>query len=311
MSAGSGQMGGPMLTVGSVALDSVRTPFGEVEEELGGAASYASVSASFFTSARMVAVIGEDFPGRHVSRFASRGIDLAGLERAPGKTFRWRGYYEYDLNQAHTLETALNVFETFRPTLPEDYRHSPYVFLANIDPALQLSVLDQVRRPKLVACDTMNYWIEHAHEAVLKVLARCDIALVNEAEARELVGRPNLLACAREIMNLGPGVVIVKKGEHGAMMLSQGGYFVAPGYPLEEVKDPTGAGDTFAGGLMGYLARCGETDDAAVRKAMVCGTVMASFAVEDFSLDRLLRLTQEEIADRYHEILAMTRVEAF
>jgi sugar/nucleoside kinase (ribokinase family) len=282
-----------------------------VEEELGGAASYASVSASFFTKARVVAVIGEDFPERYVARFASRGIDLTGLKRVPGETFRWWGYYEYDLNQAHTIKTELNVFEGFRPALPDSYRQSPYVFLANIDPALQLSVLDQVRRPRLVACDTMNYWIENARDKVVEVLARCDIALMNEAEARELVGIPNLLACARQVQNMGPGVVIIKKGEHGSMMLSQEGYFVAPGYPLEEVKDPTGAGDTFAGGLMGYLARCGETDDAAVRRAIVCGTVMASFAVEDFSLDRLFRLTQEEIAERYHDILAITRVGAF
>jgi len=309
MMAQSGPTGGPLLTIGSVALDSVRTPFGEVEEELGGAASYASFSASFFTPACMVAVIGEDFPDRHVARLAARGIDLAGLQRAPGKTFRWWGYYEYDLNQAHTVKTELNVFEGFRPKLPESYRHSPYVFLANIDPELQLSVLDQVRRPKLVACDTMNYWIENAHEKLLEVLARVDVALMNEAEARELVGRPNLITCAREILNHGPGVVIIKKGEHGSMMLTQDTYFVAPGYPLEEVKDPTGAGDTFAGGLMGYLARCGESDDTTLRRAVICGTVMASFAVEDFSLDRLLRLTWQEIAERYHEILAMTRCE--
>jgi len=310
MALQSGQMGGPVLTVGSVALDSVRTPFGEVEEELGGAACYASVSASFFTPAQMVAVIGEDFPEEHVARLGSRGIDLAGLQRTPGKTFRWRGYYEYDLNQAHTLKTELNVFEGFRPALPESYRHSPYVFLANIDPLLQLSVLDQVRRPKLVACDTMNYWIENARENLMGVLARCDIALMNEAEARELVGVPNLISCARQVLNYGPGAVIIKKGEHGSMMLTPESYFSAPGYPLEEVKDPTGAGDTFAGGLMGYLARCGETDDSALRRAIVCGTVMASFAVEDFSLDRLFRLTQEEIAERYHDIVAMTRVEA-
>ena len=310
MALGSGQMGGPLLTVGSVALDSVRTPFGEVVEELGGAACYASVSASFFTAPRVVAVIGEDFPERHVARVAARGVDLAGLQRVAGKTFRWLGYYEYDLNQAHTVRTELNVFEGFRPTLPESYHTSPYVFLANIDPVLQLSVLDQVRRPKLVACDTMNYWIESARDKVLEVLARCDIALMNEAEARELVGMPNLISCARQILDYGPGVVIIKKGEHGSMMLTQDSYFTAPGYPLEEVKDPTGAGDTFAGGLMGYLARCGETDDSAVRRAIICGTVMASFAVEDFSLDRLFRLTHEEIADRYHDIVAMTRVEA-
>jgi sugar/nucleoside kinase (ribokinase family) len=303
----SGATGGPVLTVGSVALDSVRTPFGEIEEALGGAASYASVAASFFCPARMVAVVGEDFPEEHVAKFAGRGIDLGGLRRAPGETFRWRGYYDYALNQAHTVVTELNVFEGFRPELPESYRQSPYVFLANIDPALQLSVLDQVRRPKLVACDTMNYWIEHSPEKVLEVLARCDIALLNEAEARELCGVPNLLAAARQVLSYGPGVVIIKKGEHGSLMLSQDSYFAAPGYPLEEVRDPTGAGDSFAGGLMGHLARYGERDDGALRRAIICGTVMASFAVEDFSLDRLLRLSMEEIAERYHEITAMTR----
>jgi sugar/nucleoside kinase (ribokinase family) len=304
-------MGEPLLTVGSVALDTVRTPFGELEEALGGAASYASVAASFLAPARMVAVVGEDFPEREVAKLAGRGVDLAGLQRAPGKTFRWAGYYEYDLNQAHTVATELNVFEGFRPVLPDAYRQSPYVFLANIDPALQLSVLDQVRRPKLVACDTMNYWIEHSRDQLLKMLARCDIALMNEAEARELCGVPNLLVAARQILNFGPGVVIIKKGEHGSIMLSADSYFVAPGYPLEQVRDPTGAGDSFAGGLMGYLARCGQTDDAALRRAVICGTVMASFAVEDFSLDRLLRLAPEEIAERYHELVRITHFGSF
>jgi len=305
------QRGEPLLTVGSVALDTVRTPFGELEEALGGAASYASVSASFLAPVRMVAVVGEDFPEREVAKLAGRGVDLAGLQRTAGKTFRWAGYYEYDLNQAHTVATELNVFEGFRPVLPDAYRQSPYVFLANIDPALQLSVLDQVRRPKLVACDTMNYWIEHSRDQLLKMLARCDIALMNEAEARELCGVPNLLVAARQILNFGPGVVIIKKGEHGSIMLSADSYFVAPGYPLEQVRDPTGAGDSFAGGLMGYLARCGQTDDAALRRAVICGTVMASFAVEDFSLDRLLRLAPEEIAERYHELVRITRFGSF
>jgi len=306
MSLESGVTGEPVLVVGSVALDSVRTPFGEVAEALGGAASYASVSASFFAPVRMVAVVGEDFSERHVAALAQRGVDLAGLQRSTGKTFRWSGYYEYDLNQAHTVATELNVFETFRPELPEGYRHSPCVFLANIDPRLQLYVLDQVRRPRLVACDTMNYWIESARDKVLEVLARVDIALMNDAEARQLTGQVNLVAAARRVLDYGPGVVIVKKGEHGAMMLSRESYFVAPGYPLEEVRDPTGAGDTFAGGLIGYLARCGEGDDAGLRRAIICGSVMASFVVEDFSLGRLLRLSRQEIAERYHEISRMT-----
>jgi len=303
----SGPMGGPVLIVGSVAYDSVRTPFGEVEGVLGGAASYASVSASFFSPVRMVGVVGEDFAYEDVAKLAHRDIDLAGLQRSPGKTFRWSGYYEYDMNQAHTTATELNVFEDFRPELPQNYADTSYVFLANIDPNLQLSVLGQIRRPKLAACDTMNYWIDSARDKLLEVLARCDIALMNDAEARQLSGKVNLISAGREVLDYGPRVVIIKKGEHGCLMISHDSYFAAPGYPLEEVRDPTGAGDTFAGGLAGYLARCGETDEAAVRRAIVCGSVMASFVVEDFSLDRLFRLTPEDIAERYQEIAAMTR----
>jgi sugar/nucleoside kinase (ribokinase family) len=306
-----GPLGGPVLIVGSVALDAVRTPFGEVKEALGGAASYASVSASFFSPVRMVAVVGEDFPEAHVAEFARRGVDVRGLQRAAGSTFRWAGYYEYDLNQAHTTATELNVFEAFRPELPEDYRHTPYVFLANIDPELQLSVLNQIRRPRLVACDTMNYWIASKREKVLEVLARVDVALMNDAEARQLCGESNLIAAARQILNYGPGTVIIKKGEHGSLMLSQDAFFSAPGYPLEEVRDPTGAGDTFAGGLIGYLARCDNGDAGAMRRAIVSGSVMASFTVEGFSLQRLLHLQPEEIAERYHEIGAMTRFGGF
>ncbi len=307
MSLSSGPAGGPVLMVGSVAYDSVRTPFGEARDVLGGAASYASVAASFFSPVRLVGVVGEDFTYDHVAQLAHRDIDLAGLQRAPGKTFRWEGYYEYDLNHAHTVSTELNVFQDFLPDLPENYRDTPYVFLANIDPGLQLVVLDQVRRPKLVACDTMNFWIEGARDKLLAVLARCPIALMNDAEVRQLSGEVNLVAAGRRVLDLGPGVVIIKKGEHGCLMMSRDSYFAAPGYPLEEVRDPTGAGDTFAGGLVGYLARCGETDDEALRRAIVAGSVMASFTVEDFSLRRLFRLTPEEIAERYHEIAAMTR----
>ena len=311
MSFNDGCKDGPVLIVGSVAYDSVRTPFGEMKEVLGGAASYASVAASFFAPVRLVAVVGEDFSEGHVMQLAQRNIDLTGLQRARGKTFRWEGYYEYDLNQAHTTATELNVFREFRPALPASYRESPYVFLANIDPALQLSVLDQVRRPKLVVCDTMNYWIESARDKLLEVLARCDIALMNEAEARELCSEGNLIAASREVLNLGPGVVIIKKGEHGAIMRSRDAYFAAPGYPLEEIRDPTGAGDTFAGGLVGYLARCGDTTEEALRRAIIAGSVMASFTVEDFSLNRLFSLSPEEVAERYHEIVAMTRFGGF
>ncbi|UCC68287.1 MAG: sugar kinase [Armatimonadota bacterium] len=311
MSLSAGPSGGPVLIVGSVAYDSVRTPFGEAKEVMGGAASYASVSASFFSPVRLVGVVGEDFKYEHVAQLGHRDIDLAGLRRSPGKTFRWEGYYEYDLNQAHTTATELNVFQDFQPHLPAEYRNTPFVFLANIDPALQLSVLDQMRLPKIVACDTMNFWIEGARDRVLEVLARCNIALMNDAEARQLSGEVNLIAAARQILNYGPRVAVIKKGEHGSFMMSRDSYFVAPGYPLKEVRDPTGAGDTFAGGLVGYLARCGDADDEALRRAVICGSVMASFTVEDFSLNRLFRLTPEEIAERYYQIVAMTRFGAF
>lgn len=307
MPLSEGPRGGPVLIVGSVAYDSVRTPFGEAKEVLGGAASYASVSASFFSPVRLVGVVGEDFKYEHVAELAHRDIDLAGLRRSPGKTFRWEGYYEYDLSQAHTTATELNVFQDFQPDLPAQYRDTPFLFLANIDPGLQLSVLDQMRRPKVVASDTMNFWIEGARERVLEVLARCDIALMNDAEARQLSAQSNLIAAARQILDYGPGVVVIKKGEHGSFMMSRESYFVAPGYPLEEARDPTGAGDTFAGALIGYLARCSEADDETLRRATIFGSVMASFTVEDFSLNRLLRLTPEEITERYREIIAMTR----
>ncbi len=300
----------PVLIVGSVALDSVRTPFGEVAEALGGAASYASVAASFFASPRVVGVVGEDFPDRHVAALAERGVDLAGLQHSTGRTFRWTGYYEYDLNQAHTVSTELNVFASFRPELPESYQGTPYVFLANIDPELQLYVLDQVRRPRLAACDTMNYWIESARDKVLKVLARVDIALMNDAEVRQLTGESNLIAAARRVLEYGPGVVIVKKGEHGAVMLSADSYFTAPAYPLQEVRDPTGAGDTFAGALMGYLARSGECGDGDLRRAVILGSVLASFTVEDFSLRRLFRLSPQEIKERYEEMARITRFDS-
>lgn len=307
MSLSTGPAGQPVLVVGSVAYDSVRTPFGQVEEVLGGAACYASVAASFFAPPRLVGVVGDDFSYEHVAQLAHHDIDLAGLQRTSGKTFRWSGYYEYDFNQAHTVSTELNVFEDFRPELPEDYRETPYVFLANIAPELQLSVLDQVRRPKLVLCDTMNFWIESAREKLLEVLARCNVALMNDAEARQLTGVPNLIAAGREVLNLGPGVVIIKKGEHGSIMMTHDAFFSAPGYPLEDVRDPTGAGDTFAGGLIGYLARCDDCEEEALRRAIITGAVMASFTVEDFSLDRLFRLSPEEISNRYDEIVAMTR----
>lgn len=301
-------MGG-ILVVGSVALDTVRTPFGQVEDALGGSATYFSVSASYFTDLKMVAVVGDDFPEKHITFLKTRQIDLAGLRKAGGKTFRWSGYYDYDLNKAHTLRTELNVFQAFRPELPGPYKDSDLVFLANIDPELQQSVLDQVRAPKLVAADTMNFWIENKKEALLETLKRVDILTINEAETRELSGEPNLLKAARKIIALGPKVLIIKRGEYGTMMINGSSTFLAPAYPLENVFDPTGAGDTFAGGFMGYLASVMDWSDPNLRKSLVMGSVMASFAVEDFSLEGIKSLDYREIEARFREFKRISHFE--
>lgn len=290
-----------VLIVGSVAIDSVKTPLGEVDNVLGGAAVYSSVAASFFAPTGIVGVVGEDFPDEHVAFLRSRSVDLEGLQVQPGETFRWKGFYDFDINQAHSLETRLNVFEKFRPTIPEAYRDAPYVFLANIDPELQLEVLNQVRAPKLTLSDTMNYWIESKREALLKVLSRVNVAFMNDAEARQLCGTFSVVRAAREILAMGPKVVIIKKGEHGAVMFTEDSHFSAPSYPLEEVRDPTGAGDTFEGGFIGYVAMTDDVRETNLRKAVVHGSVLASYNVEDFSLGRMRTLTRPEIDDRYHE----------
>lgn len=295
-----------LLVVGSVAFDSVATPFGQVEEVLGGSGTYFSTSASFFTEVSLVAVVGEDFPSEHRAFLQQRKVDLAGLQTAPGATFRWKGKYGFDLNEAQTLETHLNVFQSFRPQLPEAYRESEFVFLANIDPELQLEVLKQVRRPQLVACDTMNYWIEGKRAALLKTLPHVDILIINEGETRQLAGEPNLLKAARAVLALGPKTLIVKRGEYGVLLVSEHTIFAAPAFPLESVFDPTGAGDTFAGGFMGYLAATRNLSEASVRKATVFGSVMASFVVEDFSLERMRSLVYEEIAERYRKVKLLT-----
>lgn len=302
--------GEPVLIVGSVALDNVKTPFGEVTDALGGAAVYSSVAASYFTPVRLVGVVGEDFPEDHVQFLGARRVDLEGLQRVSGQTFRWAGYYEFDLNQAHTLDTKLNVFQTFRPTIPESYRDSQYVFLANIDPELQLQVLDQVRSPKLAVCDTMNFWIESKKDALTQVLKRVDLAFLNDAEARQLCCSHSLIKSARQLLTMGPKAVIIKKGEHGALMVTKDGFFAAPSYPLEEVKDPTGAGDSFAGGFIGYVASTDDISEANLRKAVVFGSTLASFNCEDFSLRRLGSLTVEDIAARYCEFQQIAHFEA-
>ena len=300
----------PVLIVGSVALDNVRTPFGEVEDALGGAAVYSSIAATYFAPVRLVGVVGEDFPEKHVQFLASRRVDLAGMQKVPGKTFRWSGYYEFDLNQAHTLDTKLNVFQHFRPTIPQQYRDSKYVFLANIDPDLQLQVLDQIESPKLAVCDTMNFWIESKRDSLLEVLKRVNIAFLNDAEARQLCGSFSIIKAARQLLEMGPSVVIIKKGEHGALMVSESGYFSAPSYPLEEVRDPTGAGDSFAGGFIGYVASTDDISEANLRKAVIFGSTLASFDVEDFSLRRLSSLTTKDIAARYCEFKQIAHFEA-
>jgi sugar/nucleoside kinase (ribokinase family) len=295
-----------ILVVGSVALDSVRTPFGEVEEVLGGSAMFFSVAASFFGEVRLVAVVGEDFPHEHVDFLASRDVDMRGLRRMPGKTFRWEGYYEYDLNDAHTLDTQLNVFEAFDPDIPEEYRDSDYVFLANIHPGLQLKVLEQVRSPRLTICDTMNYWIENERERLEETISRVDYLLLNDTEARELADEPNLIMAGRKLLEMGPERVIIKKGEHGVIMLGEEGFFSLPAYPLETVFDPTGAGDSFGGGFLGSLSRYEEIGGEEVRRSVVYGSVIASFVVESFSCDRLRSLALEEIDGRYREFMNIT-----
>jgi sugar/nucleoside kinase (ribokinase family) len=298
-----------LLAVGSVALDSVETPFGRREEVLGGSATYFSTCASFFGPVRLVAVVGEDFPDEHVTFLRERGVDLSGLARRPGRTFRWTGRYEFDLNQAHTLDTQLNVFADFRPELPEAYRDSTHVFLGNIDPELQGRVLDQVRSPRFVAADTMNFWISSRRAALLATLGRVDMLFVNDAEVRQLAGEHNVVRAARAVLGLGPRTVVVKRGEYGALCFSGEEVFAASAYPLPELFDPTGAGDSFAGGFMGYLARAGGLDHHAMRRAIVLGGVLASFAVERFSLDRLRSLTPEEIRSRYGEFRRLTHFE--
>ena len=298
-----------ILVIGSVAFDSVETPFGRGDDVLGGSATYFSTSASFFTGVQLVAVVGDDFPEEPKEFLSSRGVDLAGLQTRPGETFRWKGRYGYDLNEAQTLETHLNVFETFHPQLPESYRKAEYVFLANIDPELQLEVLNQVERPKLIACDTMNFWIEGKREALIRTLGHVDILVINEAEVRQLADEANLVKASRAVLAMGPKTLVVKRGEYGVLVFTEHSIFSAPAYPLEEVFDPTGAGDTFAGGFMGYLAATNNLSDETIRKATVFGSVMASFTVEDFSLNRLRKLSWSEVEERFRRFQTLTAFE--
>jgi sugar/nucleoside kinase (ribokinase family) len=299
-----------ILVVGSVAIDSVETPFGRGENVLGGSATYFATSASFFTGVNLVAVIGDDFPQEHLDFLTSRNIDLTGLSRESGKTFHWKGRYGYDLNEAHTLDTQLNVFQTFRPQIPAQYADTDYLILANIDPHLQLEVLEQVKAPKVTACDTMNFWISSKPEVLKQVIAKVDFLIINEGEARQLTGETNLVKAARAIRDMGAKNLIIKRGEYGVLFFSEGSVFAAPAYPLENVFDPTGAGDTFAGGFVGYLANTGNLSPEGIRQAIVYGSVMASFTVEDFSLNRLRILDYPQIENRYREFKALTHFDS-
>jgi sugar/nucleoside kinase (ribokinase family) len=290
-----------VLVVGSVALDSVETPFGRADDVLGGSGTFFASSASHFAPVQLVGVVGDDYPIDKLQPLTERGVDLSGLEQTEGSSFRWRGRYRHDLNAAETLETHLGVFSNFRPKIPEQFRRAPFVFLANIDPRLQLQVLDQVEKPKLVACDTMNFWIESRRPDLVELLGRVDLITLNDGEARQLTEKANLVHAARWIMEKGPRYVVIKKGEHGAFMFTSNSIFFAPAYPLESVFDPTGAGDSFAGGFIGYLAATNDLSERSMRRAVVVGSAMGSFAVEKFSNERVLEVTRDEIDARVRE----------
>ena len=299
-----------VLVVGSVALDSVETPFGRADDVIGGSGIFFSASASLLSPVQLVGVVGDDYPLSQLEPLRKRGVDMAGLEQVSGESFRWRGRYRHDLNSAETLETRLGVFSHFSPKIPAQFKNAPYVFLANIDPRLQLDVLQQVARPKLVACDTMNFWIESRRPDIVALIKHVDLITLNDGEARQLTDCSNLVKAARWIMARGPKIVIIKKGEHGAFMFKEKSIFFAPAYPLEDVFDPTGAGDSFAGGFMGYLARTDDLSDANLRRAVIVGSALGSFAVEKFSVQRLLEITPENITARvaeFRELVAFER----
>ena len=299
----------PLITVGSLGLDTLETPFERAERVLGGSVAYFALAARLYTDVGIVAAVGDDFPEQHVALLESKGIDLTGLQREPGETFFWAGRYHYDLNSRDTLETKLGVLADFRPRLPEAYRTAPYVFMANILPSLQMAVQEQVQDPKLVVLDSMNLWIATQKESLTEAMRRSDIVTINDEEARQYAETPSLLTAARAIMDLGPNGVIIKKGEHGVVFISRHGVFGAPALLLEAVKDPTGAGDSFAGGFMGYLAETGDLSFAGIRRALIHGTAVASFTVESLGVDRLASVTRDEVEARYREVLEFTTFE--
>src|ERR671912_696039 len=296
-----------VLVVGSVALDSVETPFGKADNVIGGSGTFFSASASHLSPVQLVGVVGDDYPMEQLEPLRARGVDMAGLEQTAGRSFRWRGRYRHDLNSAETLETRRGVFSHFRPKIPEAFRRAPFVFLANIDPRLQLEVLRQVERPRLVACDTMNFWIESRRDELLELLGHVDLITLNDGEARQLTETSNLVKAARWILARGPKHVIIKKGEHGAFMFTESTVFFAPAYPLEDVFDPTGAGDSFAGGFIGYLAKTKDISFENMKRAIIFGSAMASFTVEKFGTERLIGLSQKDVDERVQEFVDLVQ----
>ncbi|NIM52052.1 MAG: sugar kinase [Gemmatimonadales bacterium] len=298
-----------LLVVGSVALDSVQTPFGSYEDAIGGSALFFSYAARLLHPVQLVAVVGDDYPFDALARLAKQDVDISGIERQPGESFRWKGEYSYDLQHRETLETRLGVFADFEPKIPEAFRDARYVFLGNINPELQLSVLDQIHQPNLVACDTMNYWIHGTRDVLLEVMRRTDVLMVNDAEARELSGDWNVYRAARWIVEHGPSMVVIKQGVYGAVLLENGRIFYVPAFPLDDVFDPTGAGDAFAGGFMGHLARTDDLSAENLRRAMVYGAAMGSFAVERFSVERFDEIGPAEVTARVREFAELVRFE--
>ncbi len=299
-----------LLIVGTLALDTLKTPFGHKENVLGGSAVHAAVAASFFTETAILGVIGKDFPKEHLDFLKSRNIDISGLQLEEGKTFRWSGAYEYDMNQARTIDTHLNVLASYRAEVPSQLRGTPFVFLANLDPDLQLKAIGQLTKPELLAADTMNLWIETKRHQLTEVIKKVDYFFINDAELRQYMETPNLPLAANRLKKLGLKGVMVKKGEHGALLFNQGEHFSAPSYPQEQFRDPTGAGDSFAGGFLGYLAKTGDLSEKNLRRAAIIGSVMASFNIEDFGLDRMRTLKMKEIIDRFNEFKRFSEFEA-
>jgi sugar/nucleoside kinase (ribokinase family) len=297
-----------LLVVGSLALDTVATPFDKVEDALGGSATYISIASSYFAGpVYLVGTVGEDFPKKYIDLLKNHEIDLEGLQIVPGKTFRWSGKYHYDLNVRDTLLTELNVFEKFDPVIPEKFRKAQFICLGNIDPVLQIKVLDQMDNPKFVVCDTMNYWIEGRREELIKLLKRVSVLIINDSEARLLANEPNLVKAAKMVREMGPQILIIKKGEHGALLFTENTVFSAPAYPMEMINDPTGAGDTFAGGFIGYLHRTHDLSSENMKCAVIYGSTMASFCVEKFSTGGLEQLSYLRIQDRFREFLKLSR----